>query len=127
MDIHGPDFRGKDGRFAKAGSALLRHYYYAQLQGPQIPENQFAPAAGQVTIDAVASEPTEALRDDLEALGATNIEAAGPVVSARISIQRIPEVALLSSLHQVRMARPQTHEPPVRMPPQRDASQEHRR
>lgn len=115
-DYHGPDLEGKDGPLAKAGLDLLvlYHEYRAfQREGG----DAFAPSAsgirvseGHVTIDAIAASDAQQLRSDLKGLGTKDVERAGRVVSGRVPIGRIPELARLESLRGVTASRMQTQD-----------------
>jgi len=64
---------------------------------------------GHVMIDAVASGDADALRADLEALGLLQAAAFGRMVSGRLPIEAIDDLAALASLQFVRPAYAQTH------------------
>lgn len=112
-DYHGPDGTGKDGPRAKAGPVLLLvHHTYrwhmAHRRGPFQPPASLRNLPIQdstITIDAIAREDAEALRQDLEALGLTNSAAAGRIVSGQFSLARVPDLASLETLQSVSPAR----------------------
>jgi hypothetical protein len=64
---------------------------------------------GHVMIDAVASGDADALRADLEALGLLQAAAFGRMVSGRLPIEAIDDLAALASLQFARPAYAQTH------------------
>ncbi|MFP4228607.1 MAG: hypothetical protein ACLFTE_07245 [Salinivenus sp.] len=113
-DFHGPDSTGKDGPRAKAGFDLLLLYHRARL----LPDSAaLAPQSstlqlrdGSVAIDAIAASDPAVLRQDLDSLGLQDIGQAGRVVSGWFPIDRIPDLARLSSLRGVQPARARTHD-----------------
>jgi len=113
-DFHGPDGQGKDGPLAKAGLdlLLLYHEHQAFQQEDGAP---FSPSVldarvrdGHITIDAVAQDEAKQLRADLKALGFKDATAAGRIVSGRLPIDRIPEMARLESLRGVALSQMET-------------------
>lgn len=113
-DVHGSDLQGKDGPLAKAGLDLLLLYHTYQAKGTDGIQ-AFAQSDagmriqnGHVTIDAIAADEPEALQADLETLGLTNAASAGRMVSGRVPIEKIPELAALSTLRSVQPSRVQT-------------------
>lgn len=104
-DYHGPDLEGKDGPLAKAGLDLLVLYHEYRAFKKRNRDATFTPSGaglqvtnGHVTIDAIATDSAEALQTDLQALGLKRAATAGRIVSGRLPIGRIPELAELRSL-----------------------------
>lgn len=62
-----------------------------------------------VLVDAVATEGTVALQNDLRRLGATHLSSYGRIVSCYLPIASIEQLADIDSLQFVRAARPTTH------------------
>lgn len=113
--FHGPDLKGKDGPLAKVGVDLALLYYEHQVYQEQESAAPFQPhgvratvADGYVVVDALAAGETQALQADLEALGMKGTARAGRVVSGRLPIEAIPEMAKLSTLRAAHPARPLT-------------------
>lgn len=130
--VHGPDRTGKDGPMASVGMdlAMLYYRYRSHTLEASDPGPFEAPASmpvqdGGVVIDAVASGEAAALRADLDRLGLTNGATAGRVVSGRIPILALEQVAGLSTLQSARPSYRRTstpsNAPPVDAPPQRAA------
>lgn len=128
--VHGPDRTGKDGPMASVGMDLAMLYYRyrshtleASDPGPFEAPPSMPVQDGGVVIDAVASGEAAALRTDLDRLGLTNGATAGRVVSGRIPILALEQVAGLSSLQSARPSYRRTstpsNAPPVDAPPQR--------
>jgi hypothetical protein len=109
-DYHGDDRLGKDGPLAKAGMALLTLYHTYRAHQATSPNEPFeAPGLvrvidGRVVVDAVAAGDPEALRADLERLGARRLAVARRLVSGRLPIAAIPDAARLASLQSLRPA-----------------------
>ena len=61
-----------------------------------------------VLVDAIASEGTVALENELRRLGATNLSSHGRVVSCYLPIASIDQLAAIESLQFVRASRPAT-------------------
>lgn len=112
-DFHGPDGEGKDGPLAKAGFDLLLLYHRAQLlpdsSSPAPPASMLQLRGDHVALDAVAASAPAALRHDLDSLGLQDGAQAGRVVSGWFPIDRIPDLARLSSLRGTQPARVRTH------------------
>ena len=113
-DFHGPDGQGKDGPLAKAGLDLLMLYHEHQAF-QQEDGDTFSPSVlgarvrdGHVTVDAVAQDEAKQLRADLQALGVKDAAVAGRIVSGRLPIDRIPEMARLESLRGVALSQMET-------------------
>lgn len=118
-DYHGPDLEGKDGPLAKAGLDLLVLYHEYQAHRDEGADTSFTPNVsgvrvvdGRVTVDAIASGSADTLRQELEALGLTNAATAGRVVSGRVPLDRVPDLAKLESLRSVAPSRMQTRTDP---------------
>lgn len=114
-NYHGSDLEGKDGPLAKAGLDLLVLYHEYRAVQEEGGDGVFSPsvsrvpvADGRVTIDAIAATSTDTLRADLEALGLTNAATAGGLVSGRLPLDRVPDLAKLESLRGVAPSRMQT-------------------
>jgi hypothetical protein len=117
-DFHGDDMTGKDGPLAKAGLDLLMLYHaYTSEQsavGSASAGGENALVAGvdvrdgRVTVDAVANANVQALKADLKALGMTRAATAGPMVSGRFPIAKVPDLARLETLRSVRAAQAAT-------------------
>ncbi len=114
--FHGPDRTGKDGPLAKVGMdlALLYYEYRAHRDEGGTP-SAFRPQSvrvpvdsGFVTIDATAADTAATLRAELERLGLVRAAAAGRVVSGRLPIEAIPDMAALEALRSARPARAMT-------------------
>ncbi len=119
-DFHGPDLEGKDGPLAKAGLDLLLLYHQRRADARRSPSIQSGDEStgarrgglqtqdGRVVIDAIAAGDVPALATDLDSLGATDLASAGGLVSARIPIEKIPDLARLETLRGVQPARART-------------------
>jgi len=112
----------KTGPMAKIGTALseLDHEYRAHEQRAQVPERDTAESLelrgfkpgnpmirmvdSMVVIDAVAAKNVEVLVRDLRALGAQNVSFYGRVVSARMPVAALEDLARLDSLQIARPA-----------------------
>jgi len=103
------------GAMAKVGPALTELYDQHQAAQRQrafaLEEPAFVPAnplirmvGDMVIIDAVAAQDTQALLRDLEALGLTHGASFGHVVSGRLPVAALDELAGLESLQFVRPA-----------------------
>ena len=126
QDFHGNDLTGKDGPLAKAGMDLLILYHARSTTNLGAGQTPGAPSAtpgepggtgalegmqvrdGRVAVEAMAAGDPEVLVQDLEGLGATRVQRAGPLVSAQLPISRIPDLARLASLNQARQAQSTT-------------------
>ena len=104
-DVAGDDLRGKDGPLVKVGFdlALLYREHQAFLQqggaGTFSSSNSLHRISGdRIVIDAVASGEAAALLADLTALGLTGGSSFGRVVSGRLPIGAIADMAALGSL-----------------------------
>lgn len=103
---HGPDQAGKDGPMAKASSELIRLHYEAKSGRLKTKEAEERPSPlqvgnGYVTVDALAVESGERLRDELEALGLRSAAVAGRLVSGRLPIEALDDAAALSTMRSV--------------------------
>ena len=112
QDMHGTDGQGKDGPLAKVGASLSTLYRAHQQHQKSSTAQPFRPtqsllrvADGYVIVDAVAARSPEALRADLEALGLRGGAVAGNLVSGRLPISSIDDMAALSSLQAARPTR----------------------
>jgi len=111
--VHGPDRTGKDGPMARVGLELALLYYEHRQFEKSGTAKTFqsetvvdAPVDREyVTVDLVARKNPESLEADLRQLGAERIASFRSLVSARIPIAEIRQVAGLSSLHSARIAR----------------------
>lgn len=128
--FHGPDLEGKDGPLAKIGLdlALLYYEYQAHVDDGGAPED-FQPRtvtapvdSGFVTVDATVEETARTLREDLEALGLKRVAAAKRMVSGRLPIKAIPDMAALASLRSARPARAVTQSETPAPAPQVDTT-----
>jgi hypothetical protein len=122
-DFHGADGRGKDGPLVKAGLDLLTLYHAyrahqdtASANAPFEVPGPTRVTDGRVTVDAIAADDPEALRADLERLGARRLAVARRLVSAQLPIAAIPEAARLPSLQGMRPAMGVTQGTPRRRP-----------
>lgn len=106
--LHGPDLEGKDGPFAKVGKrlAVLYHRFTMaktederQSVGKDGPTNVFQ---GRVAVDAIASESSATLFEDLKALGLRHGARAGRLVSGQLPIEALPDAAQRSTLQFLR-------------------------
>jgi len=112
-DVHGADRTGKDGPLSSVGLELALLYREHQRFEQQGAAGPFAPETvtgvpvqdGYVTVDVVARNGTSALESDLRRLGARDVASFRSLVSARVPIDRISELAALSSLRGARLAR----------------------
>jgi hypothetical protein len=115
-DFHGPDGEGKDGPLAKAGFDLLLLYHRARLlpdsSSPAPPSSMLQLRDGHVALDAVAAADPAPLRRALDSLGLQDGAQAGRIVSGWFPIDRIPDLARLSSLRGTQPARVRTHVAP---------------
>ena len=107
---------GKDSPLAKVGGALAQLYeeYQSYVQegggGEFAATNSFLPVAGTlVLIDAAASGGAGVLQTDLEALALQSASRFGSIVSGRLPISAIPQLAALDSLQFARPAYFTTH------------------
>lgn len=112
VDVHGPDQRGKDGPFAKVGTALSTVFRAHEQHQKSATAEPFRPAQsllrvadGYVVIEAIAAASPEALRADLEALGLRGGAVAGNLVSGRLPISAIDDMAQLQRLQAARPSR----------------------
>lgn len=116
-DIRGKDLKGKDGPLAKIGTDLVLLYrsYTEHKKRDRTAATYRAPGRigsavrvqeAHVTIDAIATADRggEALLRDLRKKGLKNGSQAGRLVSGRLPIGRLEEVAALSSMHSARPA-----------------------
>jgi hypothetical protein len=116
VDFHGKDLVGKDGPLASVGMelALLYHEHrqFRKSGGARPFASQAVSARlvgeDSVTVDAVARGETSALASALRGLGAQNVASVQNLVSARVPIEKIPQIAALSSLQSARIPRPAT-------------------
>ena len=112
-DVHGPDRTGKDGPLSKVGLELAllyrEHQQFEQSGAAGAFESQgLVGAALQdnfVTVDLVARNAPSTLASDLRGLGARDVASFRHLVSARVPIDQIAEMAALSSLRGARIAR----------------------
>jgi hypothetical protein len=109
-DYHGADLRGKDGPLSKAGMdlLLLYHRWTRGAVDRQGVSESLQIQNGRVTVDAIAAGTVADLASDLKRLGATNVAAAGALVSGQIPIPAIPDAARLPTLQSMRPSRPRT-------------------
>lgn len=116
-DFHGEDMTGKDGPAAKAGMDLLL-LYHAHQSGEVSAASSVEDGRGiqtengRLTVDVVAVDEAEALSEDISGLGGQNVAARGRMVSARIPISAIRDVAMLDGVQQMRPARAATRDVP---------------
>jgi len=106
---HGPDGAGKDGPMAKVSSELIRLHYEAKsgrlkAKASEERKSPLQVGNGYVTVDALAVESGERLRDELEALGLRNAAVAGRLVSGRLPIEALDEAAALGSMRTIQGA-----------------------
>ena len=112
-DVHGDDLTGKDGPLSSVGlelALLYREHQRFEREGGAGPFESKALTRvpvqdGYVTVDVVARNGTSALESDLRRLGGRDIASFRHLVSARVPIDRISELAALSSLRGARLAR----------------------
>lgn len=111
-DVHGPDHAGKDGPLARVGFDLALLYRERQAHEQSGTAKAFesnavaeGPVTGEyVTIDATARGSAASLEADLQQMSAKNVARFNHLVSARVPIDRLPDVAALSSLQSARPA-----------------------
>lgn len=103
--LHGPDGVGKDGPLSRLGSALSMLYFEHDAFAKSGKSGSFTSSiigsdvSGEVvTVDATARGDAAALESALWQAGAERVTRYKHLVSARIPIDRIPDVAALSSL-----------------------------
>ncbi|MFB6232439.1 MAG: choice-of-anchor D domain-containing protein [Salinibacter sp.] len=114
-DFHGDDLTGKDGPLSRVGMGLTLLYHEYQRFKRRKAAGPFKPKSlpmasvhdGRVTIDAAARAPS-ALASDLRNVGAQDVATFRNLVSARVPIDRIPEIAGLATLRGAYAARAQT-------------------
>ena len=106
-DLNGADFEGKDGPLQRIGGPLVtiyREYQWHQRTKagrPYEPSIQLARVKdGAILIDAIARESGRALLADLRQIGLRNGAQEGRVVSGRLPIDRLGELARLPTLRQ---------------------------
>ena len=112
-DVHGPDRTGKDGPLSTIGlelALLYREHQRFEQSGAAGPfESQALVGAAvqddYVTVDVVAQGDPSTLESDLRRLGAQDVASFRSLVSARIPIDQVSEMATLSSLRGARIAR----------------------
>jgi len=112
-DVHGDDLTGKDGPLSSVGlelALLYREHQQFEREGAAGPfESQAVSGVpvqdSYVTVDVVARNGTSPLESDLRGLGARDIASFRNLVSARVPIDQISELAALSSLRGARLAR----------------------
>jgi len=126
VDLHGSDLLGKDGPLARVGLrlALLYREHEAHEQrkaaGPfrsrAVPD--IALAGERVTVDATARPGrAQALAARLRSLGAVGVSRFGSVVSARVPIERIPDLAASTTLAFARGSVARTSRRVIEQPP----------
>jgi hypothetical protein len=124
-DVHGPDRTGKDGPLSTVGlelALLYREHQQFERSGGESFEPQSLPASAapasaetpngyispvrdeSVVVDAIAEGSPSALAGALEQLGAENVARYQNLVSARVPIGRIPDLAAVASLQNARPA-----------------------
>ncbi len=99
----------KNGPHAKIGPWLSNLYAeYQQAAGKGVTAKAFKSknkalrsAKGMVSIDAYANDAAQ-LNRSLKALGATKVKARGPLVSARVPVKALGQIAALTSLRSAR-------------------------
>lgn len=106
-DLHGADFEGKDGPLQRIGGPLVtiyREYQWHQRTKagrPYEPSISMARVQdGVIAIDAIAQDDGRALLSDLRQMGLRNGAQEGRVVSGRLPIDRLGELAQLPNLRQ---------------------------
>jgi len=117
VDFHGVDLEGKDGPFSRVGLELAVLYrehqaFVASKSGGPFRSQAFQGVSFDqdlVTVDAAARNGNAAsLASAFRSAGAVRVSTFKNVVSARLPIDRIPDIASASSLGYARLSVPST-------------------
>jgi hypothetical protein len=116
VSYHGEDMVGKDGPLASVGFdiALIYHEYQSYIcRNDSVSDNFESETASvrgnSITIDAVAVDGGENLKQALKNLGAKSVSRYKHVVSASVPIKKIPQLANLSEVRSVSLSEPITN------------------